>query len=370
MKTKSCFSILAFILLICSCSKKNQSLQTGSDEKTVQGQPVVGFLVRNTDEPFLQEYTANITKIAAERNVNVRIMDADGDEKTQNDQLDVLIAQGIDDFVIIPQTCESTNRIAKKIAAAGGCVCFSNIQPTIAALKVNDRIYFASSPEMECGEIQAELLVDYFKKNPSKIKDKQINLLFIDGMRDHPAQIYRRKGLLAQFDALGYKVTIVDEVFADWSASLAQPAMDRWLSLYSGKFNAVVAENDDMAIGAVASMLAKNYTDTPDGITDVDGDGLVLKVPIIGVDGVDEALESINKKQLYATVIQNSALQAATALDLVLRCHEKGTAIGYRTSTGISACKNCLDEEPMTDESVLSHCYLVPFTAYVHASNY
>jgi methyl-galactoside transport system substrate-binding protein len=366
MKTKSFFFLVTVGLLLSSCSKKVQETTVEPNSERTAGQPVVGFLIRNTQEPFLQEYSENMAKVANEKNVDLRIMDAFGDAETQRMQLDVLIDQGIRNFIIIPQTRESTDAIADKVAKVGGCVCFTNIQPTVTALAKSNKIYFASSPEMECGEMQAELLVDYFKKNPSKIKDNKIELLFLDGEKDHPAQLYRRQGLLEQLDALGYKVHIVDEVYADWIASLAQPAMDRWLSKYSNQFNAVVAENDDMAVGAISSLLAKKYTDTPEGDRDTDGDGLIVKVPVIGVDGVDEALLSIKDKYLYGTIVQNSALQASTSLDIVLRCQEKGTAIGYVTEDGIASCKECLDEEPMTDESILSRCYLVPFKPYVY----
>src|SRR5574344_833442 len=334
MNIKSVCLILVCTILLTGCAKKNEI------KTTIAPQPKdnsIALLIRNTQEPFLQEYLQNVVHEASEKNVVLKIMDAVGDESIQIDQLDALIAQGVTNYIVLAQSEALTETIADKVAAVNGSICFSNTPPTIAALKKSTRFYYASSPEISCGRIQANLLNAYFTAHPTKLKGKNMYLLLLEGKKSHPAQKYRRFGLTDELTKLGYSVNIVASQYADWSAALAQPIMDRWLSTYRGAFNAVVTENDSMALGAIASLVDKKYTDTPDGTSDKDGDNLFIKVPVVGADGTNEAIDAMKHNMMYATVLQDSKLQSSTALSLILECMKNGTAVGYTTPEGISA---------------------------------
>ena len=358
--------LMVLSVLVTGCAKKSDASVTVEQSQN----NTVGFLLRNTTEPFLKEYAESMVAAAAKEKVDLRILDANGDEKTQLEQLDVLITQGVRSFVIIAQSSKLTETIAKKIAVCGGYASFSNTPPTIQALKESKRLYYASSPEISCGRIQAAILDDYFKKNPKQLtSDKMVSVLMLEGSASHPAQKYRFIGFNSGLIQAGYTVTYLDTKDAGWSAVLAQPIMDRWLSEYRNSFDVVIAQNDDMAMGAIASLMAKKYTDTPAGDEDTDGDGLYIRVPVIGADGTDEAVESMNNHLLYATVLQDSKLQSLTALELVLACQKNGTAVEYTTSTGISAPTAVMAEEPMTDRDVLDQCFLIPFKPVYSSSD-
>ena len=131
MKIKSVCILLVLSVLVTGCAKKSDA----AAEVEQSQNNTVGFLLRNTTEPFLNEYTTSIVAAAAKEKVDLRILDAKGDEKTQLEQLDVLITQGVRSFVVIAQSSKLTETIAKKISACGGYASFSNTPPTIQALK-------------------------------------------------------------------------------------------------------------------------------------------------------------------------------------------------------------------------------------------
>src|SRR5574344_251841 len=163
MNIKSVCVLLTSVMLMTGCVKRPD---TKSRAAAQPQNKTIAFLIRNTEEPFLQEYARHIVTEAAERKINLQIMDAFGDKTTQLDQLDALLVQGVTNYVIIAQDTSLTDTIAKKIAAVNGCACFANIPPTISALKKSGRFYYASSPEIACGRIQADLLNEYFIANP------------------------------------------------------------------------------------------------------------------------------------------------------------------------------------------------------------
>ena len=316
---------------------------------------VMGALIRNMNETFVANYAANLQTLADNAGVELRLLDGNSDVATQLDQLNTLLTQGVKYFVIIPQDTAATEQMCQLINAQGGAAAFSNIQPSVEALKVGKNFYLASSPETVAGNIQAEIADEYFKAHPDKLgPNNTVNLLIINGQLGHPAQINRRQGAIDGLEARGYNVNIVAEQTANWGAAEAQALMDAWLAAYSGQFNMVFAQNDDMAMGAVESMLTNQFTDDPNDIT-----GTVTKVPVIGVDATPAGQQSIRENKMYATVLQDAVGQSTTAFELMYITATQGSAIGA-TAGGITATTE-LGEDPATDPAILDQCFLVPF---------
>lgn len=333
-----------------------------SDSSKGSGKIVMGALIRNLNETFVRDYADNLQKLATANNVELKVLDGNGDVATQLDQLNTLLTQGVKYFVIIPQDTAATEQMCQLIEAKGGAAAFSNIQPSVEALKVGKNFFLASSPESVAGDIQAEIADDYFKAHPEKLgPNKTVNLLMLHGQLGHPAQVNRAKGALEGLKNRGYTVNIVAEDTANWGAAEAQAKMDAWIAAYRGKFNLVLAQNDDMGLGAVESMLTNNYVDDPaDPSKDVDGDGTVLLVPVIGVDATETGKRSMAENKMLATVLQDSVGQSTTAFELVLTVAQKGTAIGA-TANGLKAATAVTGEDPVTDPAILAQCFLVPF---------
>ena len=335
-------------------------LATGS--VLAESKVVIGALIRNLDDQFLGEYTANLKVIAARKGVDLKVMDAHSDMAVQLDQLNTLLSQGVKYFVVVPAVTEGSEQLAQKIAAKNGGAAFSNTAPTVAALKTSRNFFLASSPESIAGSIQADIVDDYFKKSPQKLgPDKAINLILFLGQLGHPAQIYRTEAVLKDLAKKGYKVTIVAKDTANWQPDEAQQKMDAWLNAYKGKFNLILANNDSMALGAVESLITAKYVDDPAHPTkDVDGDGTFLKVPVIGVDATQVALRSMAEHKLYATVLQDAAAQSATAFELAYTLATRGYVDGA-TINGIKPLDKPIEEAPANDPALVKQIYLVPF---------
>ncbi len=357
MKRCEC-AICALVLCLAltgllSCEKK-------APKKNVEN--TVGFLLRNDQETFLQTFQKGLADAAAKRGVEIETSVCNGDRVTQVDQLKSMLSDGIRQFIVIAVSTDATEQIAKMISAAGGQAAFVNIAPSVEALKVSKEMYYASSPESAAGQYQAQILDSYFTANPDRADGKNLNIFYYNGEYGHVAQLYRMSGFLDEMKRLGYDVHILAEVGANWIASGAKQATDAWLPQFEDVVNAAVAQNDDMALGAIASLLEYDYVDDPDSPSeDMDEDGIALRIPVLGVDGTDAARKSMNSNLLYATVLQDAVSQAETALDLMVKCKKDGSAAGYKTELGISAAKETLAEPPLNDPAVLGQCFIVPF---------
>jgi len=94
-------------------------------------------------------------------------------------------------------------------------------------------------------------------------------------------------------------VTVLDQQTANWDRTAAFPIMQTWLTKYGDRINGVWAANDDMALGALEALRAA---------------GLAGKIPIVGVDGIPEAIAAVEKGEMIATVSSDAYYQGSIGL--------------------------------------------------------
>jgi ribose transport system substrate-binding protein len=95
------------------------------------------------------------------------------------------------------------------------------------------------------------------------------------------------------------EVKLLDQQTANWDRTAAFPVMKTWLAKYGSRISAVWAANDDMALGALEALRAA---------------GLAGKIPVVGVDGIPEAIAAVDKGEMTATVSSDAAYQGSIGL--------------------------------------------------------
>ena len=94
-------------------------------------------------------------------------------------------------------------------------------------------------------------------------------------------------------------IQLLDQQTANWDRTAAFPVMQTWLAKYGTQIKAVWAANDDMALGALEALRAA---------------GLAGKIPVVGVDGIPEAIDAIVKGEMSATVSSDAYYQGSIGL--------------------------------------------------------
>lgn len=111
------------------------------------------------------------------------------------------------------------------------------------------------------------------------------------------AQLQRWEGInnvLADYE--GIEILAYDT--ANWSRSEAMTLMETWLTTYGDEIDAVVAENDEMALGARQAIEAEGYD-----------------IPCIGIDGITDAVTAIQNGGMIASDFQDAEGQISGAID-------------------------------------------------------
>jgi inositol transport system substrate-binding protein len=227
--------------------------------------------------------------------VSVQIADAQDDISNQLSQVQNFIANGVDAIIVNPVDTSATAAITKAAADAGMPLVYVNREP-IDVNKLGPKAAFVASNEAESGTLET--------KEICKLLGGKGNILVIEGQLRNQAAVQRTKDIhevIATPECSGIK--IIAEQTAEWDRTKGQNLMTNWLSK-GMQFDAVVSNNDEMAIGAIQAMKSA---------------GVDTKKAIVGgVDATQDALASMQAGDLKVTVFQDAAGQGKGAVDTAL----------------------------------------------------
>ena len=268
----------------------------------------VGVSMAKFDDNFLTVLRNGIQKSADGAGVTVQIEDAQNDVAKQLDQIKNFVASGVDAIIVNPVDTSATQAMSDAAAAAGVALVYVNRQP-INVDTLPDKQAFVASNEVDSGTLETKEVCRLFKEAGKT----EANVYVMMGELSNQAAVQRTADIhdvIGGADC-GVKINIIDEQTANWSRDEAQNLMTNWLST-GAAFDGVIANNDEMAIGAIQAMKAANID--------------MATVVVGGIDATQDALAAMQAGDLDVTVFQNAAGQGAGALDAALKL-SKGEAV-------------------------------------------
>lgn len=91
--------------------------------------------------------------------------------------------------------------------------------------------------------------------------------------------------------------------------------MEHILIKYGDQIETIMSNNDAMAIGAIRQMRQQGWFIDTNNNNRIDPEDDKW-IPVVGIDGLDEAVADIEKGYLYGTVINDSKEQAQAIIEL------------------------------------------------------
>ena len=240
----------------------------------------------------MEEYAAGIDGLSYQQE------DASDDLAKQIDQVKNFVAQGVD--AIIVNIVDTSAGAAVSAAAGNVPLVYVNREPD----NVNElppTQAFVASNEIESGTLSA---FEVCKNLRAEGKGSGARGYLMNGQLSNQAAVQRSKDV---HDVIGMDMcsfmTIIDEQTANWSRDEAQDLMTNWMS--SGEpFDFVLANNDEMAIGAIQAMKAAGMD--------------MADVQVGGVDASQDALVAMQAGDYDVTVFQDAFGQGAGSVDTAI----------------------------------------------------
>ena len=261
----------------------------------------IGVSMAKFDDNFLTVLRNGLQAHADKIGEKVQIEDAKDDVAKQLDQINNFIASGVTAIIVNPVDTSATQAMSDAAAKAKIPLVYVNRQP-VNVDTLPDNQAFVASNEADSGTLETKEICRMLKEAGKT----EANVYVMEGQLSNQAAVQRTKDIHEVIGGAdcGVKINIIDEQTANWSRDEAQTLMTNWLS--TGKaFDAVIANNDEMAIGAIQSMKAAKID---------------MKVMIVGgVDATQDALAAMAAGDLDVTVFQDAAGQGAGAVDTAVK---------------------------------------------------
>ncbi|MCX0500869.1 sugar ABC transporter substrate-binding protein [Erwinia billingiae] len=249
----------------------------------------VGVSMALFDDNFLTILRTSMQKEMQKEGVKGQVEDAKGDVAQQLSQVQNFIGQGVDAIIVNPVDTNAVKPIMDLAAKASIPLIFVNREP---AQPLVDKMAYVGSDSELAGRLQMEALAKNmnYKGNVAILLGDLAN----ESTRKRTAGV---KAIIAKYP--GMKVT--KEQTAKFTRNDAVDVVSNWLTA-GDDINAIAANNDEMAIGALQA-LGKN-------------EGHIL---VAGVDGTPDALQMIKNGKMVATVFQDARGQGEGAVKTAVK---------------------------------------------------
>lgn len=253
----------------------------------------IGVSMASFEDNFLTVVREGIqTAAAGKEGMQVQFEDATSDIGKQLNQIQNFIAQGVDGIIVNTVDADATPQMTKLAAEAGIPLVYVNRQPADLDT-LPEKAAFVGSDERDSGTLQMN--------EACKLMGGKGDIVVMMGELSNQSARQRTQDIedvIAKEPCTGIK--ILEKQTANWSRTQATDLMTNWIS--GGlKPAAVLANNDEMAIGAIQALKAAGASD----------------VIVAGIDATQDGLAAMKSGDLKITVFQNAKGQGAGAVDTI-----------------------------------------------------
>ncbi len=264
----------------------------------------IGVAIYKYDDNFMALMRQEIEKEAqALGGIELLMNDSQNAQSIQNDQIDGLLAKGVQGLAINLVDPGAAKVVIRKAKADDVPIVFFNREPGQKALSTYDQAYFVGTDPKESGEMQGDLIAKQWNKNKAKFDlnhDGKIQYVLLKGEPGHPDAEARTKYVIEELNKQGIPT---EALFVDtgmWDAAMAKDKVQAWLSSpKANQIEVIISNNDGMAMGALAATKAAGKN-----------------LPIFGVDALPEVLQLIKKGEILGTVLNDGVNQGKAIMQM------------------------------------------------------
>ena len=291
------------IQLFCACSK-----EMPYEENKVY----VGVTYYNQSDTFLNQLIASLKENLQEYEgngyeISILIRGAGGSQRTQEDQVKELIDSGCNVLCVNLVDRADPSEIIDLARETDVPIIFFNREPVAEDMMQWDRLYYVGAFAEQSGIMQGELAVEIIQSDPlvDRNKDGKIQYVILEGEAGHQDAIIRSESVVETLKSHEIEIEKLSNGIANWNRAQAQNQMLQMISQHQTRIELVLANNDDMALGAIDAYEKLNYTESA--------------LPVfLGVDGTDVGLEAVRDSKLAGTVYNDKEGQAEAMAELAV----------------------------------------------------
>lgn len=283
----------------------------GKASSTKPDKIYIGVASYDQSDTFITELTASFEEQvrkageAAGLPTTVSMRYAADSQRLQNTQVKELLDSGCNVLCVNLADRTNTSEIIEMAKDANVPVIFFNREPVPEDLDQWDRLYYVGADAKESGVMQGELAADAIARDKKidRNQDGKIQYVVLEGEPGHQDAIIRTEQAVNTLREKGVKLEKVGYGLANWSRAQAENRMEQLIEHHQNDIELVLANNDDMTLGAIDAYNKLNRTEST--------------LPVFfGIDGTVPGLQAVKDGTLAGTVYNDKEGQASAMADL------------------------------------------------------
>ena len=312
MISKKNILIILMLLIALSILSLNLLYDRVDDTKGETKNSVkIGVSIYNQYDTFISGLVNHLTEYAKYKEqeegitITLDISNAGGNQITQNYQVEDYIRENYD-IICINLVDRTDASVAIDMAINADIpIIFFNRELVEKDLKRWDKLFYVGAVALESGIMQGQIVIDYCEKNFDQVdknKDGILQYVILEGEPGHQDALIRTEYVINTISKAGIYVEKVGDEIANWTRAQAETKMSQWLKNdIGGKIEIVIANNDDMALGAIDAMQKEQVEAHP---------------IVVGIDGTKVGLEAVKNGDMIGTVLNDAKGQAEGIVEL------------------------------------------------------
>lgn len=331
--------------IFAGCTTKEQPAPettptTQGEEPAPEGTPtdaakeevLVGVCIYKFDDTFMTGVRNNMEKQQTVVNAKLDIVDSQSKQPTQNEQVDTFITKGVNALAINPVERTGAGPLIEKAKSENLPIVFLNREPEAPDMQSYDKVWYVGAKAEQSGQMSGEIIADYWNANKEKADkngDGKLQYIMIKGEQGHQDAELRTKHSIEAIQAAGIEVEKLAEDVAAWDKVKATDLMKTQITAQGlDKIEAVICNNDDMALGVIEALKAEGYNSGDES----------KYIPVVGVDATAPALEAMANGSLLGTVLNDGKNQGIATVNIAAAAARgeeiNEDTIGYEVTDG------------------------------------
>ncbi|ADL50088.1 substrate-binding domain-containing protein [Clostridium cellulovorans] len=314
------------ILLLNNANHTTNAKDAITNEKPFK----VAVFVRDINNLLLADVKEKLEEIEKESSskVDFIFIDSKWDQGIQNQNIQESLDKGYDLFVVNPVSAnadEIKGTVSKVVTLNIPVILFLPTSSSLTKSFENlPRVAIIARDLQESGVKQGKILANVWKENKDIIDKNKNNILeyaILQGAKDHLSTIERTKYSIQTLTEENIQVKQLFATTCNWDKECARLAIESAFLTLSSKIEAIICNNDEMAMGAIEALQKYGYNK---------GDKSKY-IPVVGVGGLSIAKELISQGAMTGTVVEDVPTHVKAIYDIGLNLIS-GRSITYGTN--------------------------------------
>jgi methyl-galactoside transport system substrate-binding protein len=307
--------VLSFIVISILLLHNIENTAYANPDTPIKKPIKVGVFLVDLSNVFNSDLKKSLEELQRknEDKIQFTVFDAKASQSIQNEDISKELNEGFDLFVVAPVSSnedEIADALNKIIEAKRPLILFFPTTPSLTNIvKAYPASVIIVGDTEQGGTLEGNILADAWKAHKNtldKNKDDTIQYIMLKGPSNNLLTSARSKYPIRALNDAEIKTEELFSTFCNWQKDCAKSAIESQLLTFNGKIEAIISNNDNMALGAIEALQKYGFNT---------GDNSKY-IPVVGIGGVPEAKKLIDEGVMTGTVVQDSKLYAKAIYDV------------------------------------------------------